>query len=96
MEERDLIFHTRDNLYVANWYQQGGVETTLIENERLYCKDEVLCTKEAYNIIKNSSYPSTTETAHVLKDGGLSTGRPVTMKSGEGVKHVYRCDARGW
>jgi hypothetical protein len=89
MAERDLVFSRRDKLYVADWYQYGRVEATVMENERLYSKEEVRRAKEAHKFIKNSGYPSTKEAAHILRDGNVRQGPMLTAADLERANKIY-------
>ncbi len=89
MAERDLVFSRRDKLYVADWYQYGRVEATVMENERLYSKEEVWRAKEAHEFIKNSGYPSAKEATHTLRDGNVQQGPMLTAADLERAYKIY-------
>jgi len=41
------------------------------ENESVYTKEEVHRAKQAYELVKNSGYPSPNEMLHLLQDGNI-------------------------
>jgi hypothetical protein len=63
--EKDIVFRRRDKLYVAEWYAEGIVDTTVQENEILYSKEEIRRAKLAHEFIKNSGYPSVGEAIRI-------------------------------
>ncbi len=85
--EKDILFRRRDKLYVAEWYAEGIVETTVQENEILYSKEEIRRAKLAHEFIKNSGYPSVGEAVHLLTDGNVR-GLPVITQAD--VERAYK------
>jgi hypothetical protein len=87
MPDRDLVFKKGNNLYVAEWYAEGTVESTVQENEVLYSKEQVCRAKEAHEFLKNSGYPSLGEAVHLLMDGNVR-GVPMLMR--EDLERAYK------
>jgi hypothetical protein len=56
MKNRDLVFHRRKKLYVADWNDMATVVTTVQVNKWLYSREEVCKAKLAHEFICNSGY----------------------------------------
>jgi hypothetical protein len=73
-------------LYVADWVE-GRTYATVQENESVYTKEEVRRAKQAYELVKNSRYPSHSEMMHLLQDGNIR-GLP-TLGSAD-IERAYK------
>jgi hypothetical protein len=79
-EGEDIVFSRQNKLYVADWVvDQGVVNATVRENERMYTKEEVRRAKQAYEFLKCSGYPSADEAMHLITDGNVQ-GMPLLIK----------------
>jgi hypothetical protein len=87
MGDRDLVFNSRDKLYVADWGTERTVAATAQENEQLYTKEEVRRAKLAHEFVKNSGYPSLGEAVHLLTDGNV---RNVPVLLPADVERAYK------
>jgi hypothetical protein len=61
---------------------------TVRENELVYTRDEVRRAKLAYELVRNSGYPSPSEVVHLLQDGNVR-GIPATLGRAD-VERAYR------
>ena len=71
LPDRDIEFKRRGKLYVALWEEITAVMTTVQEAEGVYTKAEVKRAKEAYDLLKNTGYPSVEELIHLIEDGNI-------------------------
>jgi hypothetical protein len=79
-EDEDIVFSRQNKLYVADWcVDQGVVNVTVRENERMYTKEEVHRAKHVYKFLKCSGYPSADEAMHLITDGNVH-GMPLLIK----------------
>jgi hypothetical protein len=63
---------------------------TVHENEQVYTREEIYRAKQAYELVKNSGYPSPNEVLHLMQDGNVR-GRPMLTKADlERVYKIYR------
>jgi hypothetical protein len=75
---KTVEFVRRNKLYVADWVATGlHMYATVQENELVYTRDEVRRAKLAYELVRNSGYPSPSEVVHLLQDGNVR-GMPAT------------------
>jgi nucleoid-associated protein YgaU len=67
------MFHLRGKPYVAKWNQteEAEIMPTVKEHEERYTKAEVMKAKEAYEMVKNSGYPSIEKAIHRIKNGNI-------------------------
>jgi hypothetical protein len=69
---KTVEFIHRNKLYVADWMATGlHMYATVQENEQVYTRDEVRRAKLAYELVRNSGYPSPSEVVHLLQDGNV-------------------------
>jgi hypothetical protein len=86
---KTVEFSRRDKLYVADWNTTGlMVHATVKENEQVYTREEVRRAKQAYELERNSGYPSSSEVAHLIHDGNVR-GIPATLSQAD-VERAYR------
>jgi hypothetical protein len=86
---KTVEFTRRNKLYVANWSETGlYVCATVRENEMLYTREEVRRAKVAYDIIRNSGYPSPMEAVHLIHDGNVR-GLPVALTKAD-IECAYK------
>ncbi len=74
LPDRDITFHHRGKLYVADWAEQDT------DNERniytMVCtKAKEAHAKRAYELLRTSGFPSYNEAVHLVEDGNI-TGLP--------------------
>jgi hypothetical protein len=82
-------FVRRNKLYVADWSTTGlFMYATVRENEQVYTREEVRRAKLAYELIRNSGYPSANEVVHLIHDGNVR-GMPSTLSKAD-VERAYR------
>jgi hypothetical protein len=87
--EKTVEFERWNKLYVADWAMTGlYMYVTVRENEQVYTRDEVRRTKLAYELVRNSGYPSPNEVIHLLQDGNVR-GIPATLSKSD-VERAYR------
>jgi hypothetical protein len=89
MGEKEIVFEWREKLYVADWCPVGTVAATVQENEMLYSREHVKRTKEAYDFLKNSGYPSLSEAVHLLNDGNVRGGPQLLRGDVERAYKIY-------
>ena len=92
MDDRDLVFHRRDKLYVADmreWesyeYEPMVMVTTAAENEANYTSKEIKRAKQARELVVNAGYSSEREAVKLAGDGNI-TGVPIT---GRDIKRSF-------
>jgi len=86
LEDRDIEFKRRGKLYVAQWEEVATMLATVKEAEALYSEAEIDRAKEAYQLIKNSGYPSMTEIVRLIEDGNLVELPGITRA---GIRRAY-------
>jgi hypothetical protein len=86
LDDKHVEFKHRDKLYVADWVE-GRTYSTVQENESVHTKEEVRRAKQAYELVKNSGYPSPSEMLHLLQDGNVR-GLP-TLGSAD-IERAYK------
>ena len=83
----DIVFSRQNKLYVADWcVDEGAVNATVREKERLYTKEEVRRAKQAYEFLKCSGYLSAFEAMYLIMDGNVQ-GMPLLIK--DDLKWAY-------
>jgi hypothetical protein len=80
LPDRDIVFHRRNKLYVANF------ELPVVAATRAYTKAEEARAKEAYDLIRNCGYPSYAEAIHLVQDGNFTH---MPMITAEDIKRAY-------
>jgi hypothetical protein len=91
---KTVEFARRNKLYVADWSVTGlYVCATVRENEMLYMRDEVRRAKVAYDLIRNSGYPSPIEAVHLIHDGNVR-GLPVALTRADIEQFFQKYDSR--
>jgi hypothetical protein len=86
---KTVEFARRNKLYVADWSVTGlYVCATVRENEMLYTWDEVRRAKVAYDLIRNSGYPSPIEAVHLIHDGNVR-GLPAALTRADTAHKIY-------
>jgi hypothetical protein len=75
LPERDIVFHWRDKLYVADFSQPI-----------VAVKAEEARAQAVYEIIRNCGYPLYTEAVHLIQDGNFTH---MLMLTAEDVKRTY-------
>jgi hypothetical protein len=79
-EGEDIVFSRQNKLYVADECVDRVVaNATVRENEHMYTKEEVRRAKQAYKLLKCSSYPSEDEAMHLITDVNVQ-GMPLLIK----------------
>lgn len=71
LRDHDIEFKRRGKLYIAKWEEIAGIMATVQETEALYSKAEIKRAKEAYDLLKNTGYPSVEELIHLIEDGNI-------------------------
>jgi hypothetical protein len=80
LPDRDIVFHCRNKLYVANF------ELPVVAATRAYTKAEEARAKEAYDLIRNCVYHSYAEVIHLVQDGNFMH---MPMITAEDIKRAY-------
>ena len=80
LPERDIIFHRRDKLYVADFSRP------IVAVTKAYTKSEEARAQAAYEVIRNCGYPSIAEAIHLIQDGNLTH---MPMLTAEDVRRAY-------
>jgi hypothetical protein len=81
LPEQDIEFKRKGKLYVADFAQQNLVYVT-----QVYTKAEEERAKRAYELVRNSGYPSYQEAIHLVEDGNISHMPDLTA---EDVRRAY-------
>jgi hypothetical protein len=71
LPERDIELKKSGKHYIADCMDVAQIHSTTRENEQLYTKTQIKNAKHAYELIKNSGYPSQEEAVHLLQDGNI-------------------------
>jgi len=71
MTGRNVEFKRKEKLYVADWVVDSYACMTVQENALVYTKEELRRTKEVYELIRSSGYPSPNEAMHLLTNGNV-------------------------
>jgi hypothetical protein len=67
LPERDIVFHRKDKLYVADFAQFAHAHVS-----KACTKAEEERARQAYELLKISGYPSLQEAIHLIQDGNIS------------------------
>jgi hypothetical protein len=90
---RDLVFHRRDKLYIADMseWDQGETHvyvTTVSDNEAKYPAKEVKRAREAYELACNAGYVSERQALGLVNDGNI-TGVGITANDVRRAFELY-------
>ena len=78
LPETDVVFHPKCGMYVADWDQYRNAFAKA--STAIYMKAEEAQAKQAYELIRTSSYPSLAEAVHLIQDGNI-IGMPIVSHS---------------
>ena len=67
LPDREIEYKQRGKLYMALWEEIAAVMITVQEAEAMHSKAEAKRAKEAFDLLKNSRYPSIEELIHLIK-----------------------------
>jgi len=93
MDDKDLVFHLRNKIYIANmidWINTDRHVNVTREEimEHKFTKREVEKDKEAGEMVRSAGFPSRQEAVHLASDGNIA-GIPLTAQDVHRYYEIY-------
>lgn len=66
MEDRDMIFKGKNDLYVAEWKETAHLNATVAQNELLFSKEQVCRVRVVYEFLFTSGFLSLVEAYNLV------------------------------